>query len=140
MMTAVVAHFPSYFSHLQGSDPLIQTARGKLQSRRSKLNEKINKELRMRTGAENLFRYRSSVSPSVSLFAPFNQPICSRLSTLRPSIFSFLPVLPFNTLRLSLHSCLPAGVPTSGSRVAMLRGSKSQPAAADASSRCCRWE
>lgn len=40
----------------KGSDPLVQTARGKLQSRRSKLNEQINKELRMRTGAENLYR------------------------------------------------------------------------------------
>ena len=44
------------FLLLQGSDPLVQTARGKLQSRRSKLNEQINKELRMRTGAENLYR------------------------------------------------------------------------------------
>jgi hypothetical protein len=48
---------------LQGSDPLISTARGKLQSRRSKLNDQINRELRMRNGAENLFRYfKSAVS------------------------------------------------------------------------------
>ena len=40
----------------KGSDPLISTARGKLQSRRSKLNDQINRELRMRNGAENLFR------------------------------------------------------------------------------------
>ncbi|XP_013410860.1 rhophilin-2-A-like isoform X2 [Lingula anatina] len=40
----------------KGSDPLLQTARGKLQSRRSKLNDQINKELRMRAGAENLYR------------------------------------------------------------------------------------
>lgn len=41
----------------QGSDPLIQTARGKLQTKRSKLNDQINRELLMRKGAENLFRW-----------------------------------------------------------------------------------
>lgn len=40
----------------KGSDPLISTARGKLQTKRSKLNDQINRELRMRNGAENLFR------------------------------------------------------------------------------------
>ncbi|XP_055891431.1 rhophilin-1-like isoform X2 [Biomphalaria glabrata] len=40
----------------KGSDPLTQTVRGKLQNQRQKLNEKINKELRMRTGAENLHK------------------------------------------------------------------------------------
>lgn len=40
----------------KGSDPLISTARGKLQSRRSKVNDQINRELRMRNGAENLYR------------------------------------------------------------------------------------
>ncbi|KAJ8303299.1 hypothetical protein KUTeg_019695 [Tegillarca granosa] len=40
----------------KGSDPLISTARGKLQSKRSKVNDQINRELRMRNGAENLFR------------------------------------------------------------------------------------
>ncbi|XP_064599391.1 rhophilin-2-B-like [Liolophura sinensis] len=40
----------------KGSDPLIQTARGKLQTKRSKLNDQINRELLMRKGAENLFR------------------------------------------------------------------------------------
>lgn len=40
----------------QGCDPLLSTARGKLQKRRSKLNDEINRELRMRNGAENLFR------------------------------------------------------------------------------------
>ncbi|XP_050689411.1 rhophilin-2-B-like isoform X1 [Eriocheir sinensis] len=38
-----------------GSDPRLQTCRGKLQNRRSKLNQEINKELMLRTGAENLF-------------------------------------------------------------------------------------
>lgn len=32
------------------------TCRGKLQNRRSKLNQEINKELRLRAGAENLFK------------------------------------------------------------------------------------
>lgn len=45
------------FMILQGSEPLISTARGKLQTRRSKVNDQINRELRMRNGAENLFRY-----------------------------------------------------------------------------------
>lgn len=40
----------------QGSDPRIATCRGKLQNRRSKLNQEINKELRLRAGAENLFK------------------------------------------------------------------------------------
>ncbi|XP_064641386.1 rhophilin-2-B-like [Lineus longissimus] len=35
---------------------LLQTVRGKLQKQRSRLNDQINRELRMRTGAENLFR------------------------------------------------------------------------------------
>ncbi|KAK2166670.1 hypothetical protein LSH36_37g16032 [Paralvinella palmiformis] len=39
---------------IKGSDPLYQTARGKLQSRRSRLNDHINRELRLRSGAENL--------------------------------------------------------------------------------------
>ncbi|CAH1394154.1 unnamed protein product [Nezara viridula] len=40
----------------KGSDPRVATCRGKLQSKRSKLNQEINKELRLRAGAENLFR------------------------------------------------------------------------------------
>lgn len=46
-----------HLSFVQGSDPLTQTARGKLQTRRAKLNDQINKELRMRSGAENLYRW-----------------------------------------------------------------------------------
>jgi len=41
---------------IEGSDPNGRTCRGKLQSRRSKLNMAINKELRLRSGAENLYR------------------------------------------------------------------------------------
>ena len=44
---------------LQGSDPRAATCRGKLQSKRSKLNMEINKELRLRHGAENLYRATS---------------------------------------------------------------------------------
>ncbi|XP_044744645.1 rhophilin-2 isoform X1 [Coccinella septempunctata] len=40
----------------RGSDPRVATCRGKLQNRRSKLNQEINKELRLRAGAENLFK------------------------------------------------------------------------------------
>ncbi|KAG2458444.1 RHPN1 protein, partial [Polypterus senegalus] len=39
-----------------GSDPLSQTQRSKLQHRRARINQQINKEMRMRAGAENLFR------------------------------------------------------------------------------------
>ena len=41
----------------QGSDPRAATCRGKLQSKRSKLNLEINKELMLRSGAENLFKW-----------------------------------------------------------------------------------
>uniref|UniRef100_A0A182N0B8 Rhophilin n=1 Tax=Anopheles dirus TaxID=7168 RepID=A0A182N0B8_9DIPT len=39
-----------------GSDPRVATCRGKLQSKRCKLNQEINKELRLRAGAENLYK------------------------------------------------------------------------------------
>uniref|UniRef100_A0A673UB21 Rhophilin Rho GTPase binding protein 1 n=1 Tax=Suricata suricatta TaxID=37032 RepID=A0A673UB21_SURSU len=41
-------------------DPLAQTPRGRLQSRRAQVHQQINKELRMRTGAENLYRATSN--------------------------------------------------------------------------------
>ncbi|XP_071786120.1 rhophilin-1-like [Asterias amurensis] len=44
----------------KGCDPLSQTVRGRLQSRRQKLNGQINKEMRMRAGAENLFKAASN--------------------------------------------------------------------------------
>ncbi|KAM9849162.1 rhophilin-1 [Aulostomus maculatus] len=40
----------------KGSDPLAQTQRSKLQHRRARINQQINKEMRMRAGAENLFK------------------------------------------------------------------------------------
>uniref|UniRef100_A0A4W5QJ39 Rhophilin Rho GTPase binding protein 1 n=1 Tax=Hucho hucho TaxID=62062 RepID=A0A4W5QJ39_9TELE len=39
-----------------GCDPCSQTQRSKLQHRRARINQQINKEMRMRAGAENLFR------------------------------------------------------------------------------------
>ncbi|KAM4028676.1 rhophilin-1 [Anomaloglossus baeobatrachus] len=41
---------------LLGCDPFAQTQRSKLQHRRARINQQINKEMRMRAGAENLFR------------------------------------------------------------------------------------
>ncbi|XP_053571397.1 rhophilin-1 [Bombina bombina] len=40
----------------KGCDPLAQSQRSKLQHRRVRINQQINKEMRMRAGAENLFR------------------------------------------------------------------------------------
>ncbi|KAA8589346.1 hypothetical protein FQN60_012711 [Etheostoma spectabile] len=39
----------------KGCDPFAQTQRSKLQHRRARINQQINKEMRMRAGAENLF-------------------------------------------------------------------------------------
>lgn len=44
----------------RGSDPRAATCRSKLQTKRAKLNQEINKELRLRAGAENLFRATSN--------------------------------------------------------------------------------
>ncbi|XP_063388024.1 rhophilin-2-B [Cydia fagiglandana] len=41
---------------IRGSDPRVATCRGRLQTRRCQLNQEINKELRLRAGAENLFK------------------------------------------------------------------------------------
>ncbi|XP_050427049.1 rhophilin-2 [Adelges cooleyi] len=40
----------------KGTDPKVATCRGKLQNKRSVLNQEINKELKLRAGAENLLR------------------------------------------------------------------------------------
>lgn len=52
----VVTKPETFRKRIVGSDPRAATCRGKLQSRRSKLNMEINKELRLRNGAENLYR------------------------------------------------------------------------------------
>ncbi|XP_027471607.1 rhophilin-1 isoform X1 [Zalophus californianus] len=44
----------------KGSDPLAQIPRGRPQSRRARVHQQITKELRMRTGAENLYRATSN--------------------------------------------------------------------------------
>lgn len=76
----------------KGSDPLVQTVRGKLQSRRSKLNEQINKELRMRTGAENLYRatgnkkLKEQVAVELQFFNSNIQLLKEELSELNSSV------------------------------------------------------
>ncbi|XP_044309204.1 rhophilin-1 isoform X1 [Varanus komodoensis] len=44
----------------KGCDPWAQTQRSRLQHRRARINQQINKEMRMRAGAENLFRATSN--------------------------------------------------------------------------------
>ncbi|KMZ09941.1 rhophilin-2-A [Drosophila simulans] len=48
------------FCFVRGSDPRAATCRSKLQNRRCKLNKEINKELRLRAGAENLYKATSN--------------------------------------------------------------------------------
>ncbi|XP_067274343.1 rhophilin-1 [Pseudorasbora parva] len=57
----------------KGCDPLVSTQRSKLQQRRAKLNQQINRELRLRTGAENLYRASSNqkVKETVALELSF---------------------------------------------------------------------
>uniref|UniRef100_A0A8B9HVL7 Rhophilin Rho GTPase binding protein 1 n=1 Tax=Astyanax mexicanus TaxID=7994 RepID=A0A8B9HVL7_ASTMX len=59
--------------HESGCDPLVLTQRSKLQQRRAKLNQQINRELRLRTGAENLYRATTNqkVKETVSLELSF---------------------------------------------------------------------
>ncbi|KAM4705289.1 rhophilin-1 [Rhinophrynus dorsalis] len=49
-------HHEAEGSIRKGCDPFAQTQRSKLQHRRARINQQINKEMRMRAGAENLFR------------------------------------------------------------------------------------
>uniref|UniRef100_A0A671UU05 Rhophilin Rho GTPase binding protein 1 n=1 Tax=Sparus aurata TaxID=8175 RepID=A0A671UU05_SPAAU len=56
-----IKHIPLLLDHDRllpclGCDPFAQTQRSKLQHRRARINQQINKEMRMRAGAENLFR------------------------------------------------------------------------------------
>uniref|UniRef100_A0A8C4YI56 Rhophilin Rho GTPase binding protein 1 n=1 Tax=Gopherus evgoodei TaxID=1825980 RepID=A0A8C4YI56_9SAUR len=57
-ITALPALEPQRFN--QGCDPFAQTQRSKLQHRRARINQQINKEMRMRAGAENLFKATSN--------------------------------------------------------------------------------
>ncbi|XP_053617928.1 rhophilin-2 isoform X3 [Plodia interpunctella] len=52
----VEAELPKKNPFVRGSDPRVATCRGRLQTRRCQLNQEINKELRLRAGAENLFK------------------------------------------------------------------------------------
>uniref|UniRef100_A0A8B9R453 Rhophilin Rho GTPase binding protein 1 n=1 Tax=Anas platyrhynchos TaxID=8839 RepID=A0A8B9R453_ANAPL len=56
----VLLRAPSCGSARKGCDPFAQTQRSKLQHRRARINQQINKEMRMRAGAENLFRATSN--------------------------------------------------------------------------------
>lgn len=82
-------------SKRKGSDPLISTARGKLQSRRSKLNDQINRELRMRNGAENLFRatgnkrLKELVAVELSFFNSNIQLLKEELSDLNSNVIVY---------------------------------------------------
>lgn len=51
-----VEELPKKNPFVRGSDPRVATCRGRLQTRRCQLNQEINKELRLRAGAENLFK------------------------------------------------------------------------------------
>ncbi|XP_077089797.1 rhophilin-1 [Siphateles boraxobius] len=57
----------------KGCDALVSTQRSKLQQRRAKLNQQINRELRLRSGAENLYRASSNqkVKETVALELSF---------------------------------------------------------------------
>nr|XP_023397383.1 rhophilin-1 [Loxodonta africana] len=56
---AACHHDPSAASR-QGCDPLAQSQHSRLQTRRARVHQLINKELRIRTGAENLYRATSN--------------------------------------------------------------------------------
>ncbi|XP_032549186.1 rhophilin-1-like isoform X2 [Chiroxiphia lanceolata] len=56
----ILLHGPKSGSTRKGCDPFAQTQRSKLQHRRARINQQINKEMRMRAGAENLFRATSN--------------------------------------------------------------------------------
>uniref|UniRef100_H3CBS1 Rhophilin Rho GTPase binding protein 1 n=1 Tax=Tetraodon nigroviridis TaxID=99883 RepID=H3CBS1_TETNG len=67
------ASIPTDGSIRKGCDPLTLTQRSKLQHRRARINQQINKEMRMRAGAENLFRAttNSRVKQTVALELSF---------------------------------------------------------------------
>ncbi|CAG9571128.1 unnamed protein product [Danaus chrysippus] len=55
-MCVMILSDSDYQVQYKGSDPRVATCRGRLQTRRCQLNQEINKELRLRAGAENLFK------------------------------------------------------------------------------------
>lgn len=76
----------------QGSDPRLQTCRGKLQNTRSKLNLEINKELMLRAGAENLLhatnnkKMKEQVTMELQFFNSNLQLLKEQLSELNSSV------------------------------------------------------
>ncbi|XP_018784819.1 PREDICTED: rhophilin-2 isoform X1 [Bactrocera latifrons] len=96
------------FSFVRGSDPRAATCRGKLQSRRCKLNQEINKELRLRAGAENLFKattnrkLRDTVALELSFVNSNLQLLKEQLAELNSSVEiyqsdsheNFMPMIP----------------------------------------------
>ncbi|ELU08014.1 hypothetical protein CAPTEDRAFT_93887 [Capitella teleta] len=85
---------PSLYLSLlfQGSDPLQQTVRGRHQNRKHKLTAQINRELRMRAGAENLHkattnrRLRDSVALELRLVNSNLQLLKEELADLNSSV------------------------------------------------------
>jgi len=83
------AHHKAY---RRGSDPRAATCRSKLQTKRAKLNQEINKELRLRAGAENLFRatsnkkLRETVSLELSFVNSNLQLLKEQLAVLNSSV------------------------------------------------------
>ncbi|XP_045029029.1 rhophilin-2 isoform X1 [Daphnia magna] len=81
-----------YFDRPRGSDPRAATCRSKLQSKRAKLNQEINKELRLRAGAENLFKatsnkkLRETVSLELSFVNSNLQLLKEQLAVLNSSV------------------------------------------------------
>ncbi|XP_037094828.1 rhophilin-2-like [Pollicipes pollicipes] len=99
----------SYFKRVKGSDPRAATCRGKLQFKRSKLNQDINKHLLLRQGAENLLRaaenkkVRQAVSLELSFVSSNLQYLKEELSDLNSSVeiyqgdsgTPYIPMIPF---------------------------------------------
>ncbi|XP_043221846.1 rhophilin-2-like isoform X1 [Amphibalanus amphitrite] len=113
--TEVVADEPndkeSHFKRVKGSDPRAATCRGKLQHKRSKLNQDINKHLLLRQGAENLLRaaenkkVRQAVALELSFVTSNLQYLREELSDLNSSVeiyqgqdssgTPYIPMIPF---------------------------------------------
>jgi len=57
---ATVSYIPQIFitieCFIQGCDPIKATQRGKMQNQRSLINQQLCKQMRLRSGAENLFK------------------------------------------------------------------------------------
>jgi len=81
----------------KGSDPRLQTCRGKLQNTRSKLNMEINKELMLRAGAENLLHastnkvMRRQVAMELEFFNSNLNLLKERLAELNSSVEIYQP-------------------------------------------------